>query len=698
MNPRRIRRTLLGGLLVASVYPRPAIASATATTLRHLPLRFEPNRGQADPRILFSARGNRYGLYLTAGGASVMVLRRSSSQAATVLRLTLVGADPGARAVGVEPLPGHSHYFVGNDPRAWRTDVPHYARVEVRDVYPGIGLSYYGHEGQIEYDFLVGPGADPGRIRLHLEGAQDLQLDEHGNLVLSVEGGEMIHHAPILYQDVAGARRFVTGRYVRCGPREVGFQVGEHDSTQPLVIDPVLGYSTYLGGGNDDEGVGTAVDSAGSLYITGVTISPDFPLANPIQASNPGGYSSFVAKLNPAGSALVYSTYLGGSGFDSGLDIAVDSAGNAYITGETDSTDFPTVNPLQPVNAGGSPPYDAFVAKLSPSGSALLYSTYLGGSGYDRGESITVDSSGSIYLAGPTTSTDFPLASPLQAAYGGGEDAFISKLNPTGSALVYSTYLGGAGLDYGNGVDVDPSGNAYVTGWTGSANFPIANALQPTLRGTSDAFISKINPSGSAFVYSTFLGGADDDFGVAIATDSAGNAYATGHTYSSDFPTANPFQASLAGSDDVFVAKLSPTGSGLAYSTYLGGSSFDAPYDLALDATGRAHLTGFTASNNFPILAALQATNGGGQDAFIAALAPTGSALAYSTYLGGSGSERGAAIASGSSGDIYVAGYTSSTNFPMANPLQGANAGGDDAFVAKVGEATPAGLVQFSIE
>ena len=696
MNHRPLWRTPAWILCAATVCSCPAIASAIA--LRPLPLRFEPNLGQSDPAVLFSARGNGYGLHLTAGGASVVVLRRLASPEAVALRLTLVGADQGARAVGVEPLPSHSNYFVGNDPRAWRTDVPHYARVDVREVYPGIGLSYYGNGGQIEYDFRVGPGADPGRIRLHIEGAQDLWLDEQGRLLLSVEGGELIHHAPILYQEVADQRRSVTGRYVRCGPRDVCFQVGEYDSTRPLVIDPVLSYSTYLGGANDDEGVGAAVDSAGSVYVTGITISTNFPLVNPIQAGNPGYYSIFVSKLNPAGSALVYSTYLGGSGFDSGLDIAVDSAGNAYVTGETDSTDFPTVNPLQPSNAGGSPPYDAFVAKLNPSGSALLYSTYLGGSGYDRGERITVDSSGSMYLVGPTTSTDFPLANPLQAANGGGEDAFVSKVNPTGSALAYSTYLGGAGLDYGNGIAVDTSGTAYVTGWTSSTDFPIANALQPTKLGANDAFISKIDPSGSAFVYSTFLGGSDDDFGVAITADAAGNAYATGYTYSIDFPTVSPFQASLAGSDDVFVAKLSPAGSSLAYSTYLGGSSSDAPYDLALDSVGRAHLTGFTASINFPIVAAVQAANGGGQDAFVAALAPTGSALAYSTYLGGSGTERGAAIACGSSADVYVTGYTSSTNFPTTTPLQGTNAGGNEAFVAKVGEATPVDLMQFSVE
>jgi hypothetical protein len=693
--------TFTNGAQQPAVSPGTTLASAgwTSTSPRGLPLRFEPNRGQSDPEVLFVARGNRYDLYLTAGGSSVMVLRHGMTDSGDAVRLTPVGADPKALAAAMEPLPGHSHYILGNDPRAWRTDVPHYRRVHFDAVYPGVGLSYYGRDGEVEYDFIVAPGADPADIRLRVEGAREVGLDERGNLVLSVAHGELIQRAPTLYQEVAGERRPVQGTYILHGARDVGFRVGDYDSTRPLVIDPVLSYSTYLGGSGFDLGVGVAVDASGSVYVAGITGSANFPLASPLQPSLGGGYSAFVSKLNPAGSALVYSTYLGGSGDDAILDIALDASGSAYVTGETSSLNFPTVNPLQPGNAGGSPPYDAFVAKLNPSGSALVYSTYLGGTGYDRGESIAVDSTGNVHVAGPTVSSDFPLANALQTIYGGGEDAFVAKLNAAGSALVYSTYLGGNSLDYGNGVHVDAAGNAYVTGWTSSANFPIANALQPTKLGVNDAFVSKLDPTGSAFVYSTFLGGLNDDFGVAIVADSAGNAYATGFTYSLDFPTVGPFQSNLAGQDDVFVARLSPSGSTLVYSTYLGGSSFDAPYDIALDAAGRAHVAGFTASANFPTASPLQAGNGGAEDAFVAALRPTGSALAYSTYLGGSGTEVGYAIAAGPSEDVYVTGYTSSTNFPTVDPLQGTNAGGDnDVFIARVGEATPVELTHFSIE
>lgn len=697
MTRRRVRRTLLGILLVGTPVFGPMAASAGSQGTLPLdpPLHFEPNQGQHDPRVLFSARGNRYALYLTSGGSSVAVLGSGSSSRHEV-HLKLVGADPGAQAVGAEPLPGRSNYFLGNDPRAWRADVPHYGRVDIREVYPGIDLSYYGREGQVEYDFLVEPGADPGRIRLGIDdGAEDIHLDADGQLVLTVGGGKLIHRAPVLYQKEAGERRLVRGRFVRYGTHVVGFEVGEYDLARPLVIDPVLTYSTYLGGSSDDQGLAAAVDLSGNLYVTGFTGSTDFPVANPAQASNPGYVSIFVTKLNPAGSALVYSTYLGGSGFDSGLDVAVDSSGSAHVTGETDSTDFPTVNPLQPGNAGGS---DAFVAKLNPSGSALLYSTYLGGSGYDRGESIQVDSSGNISVAGPTDSPDFPLANPLQATYGGSQDGFVSKLNAAGSALVYSTFLGGSSLDYARAIDVDASGNAYVTGFTASTNFPVANALQPTRLGGNDAFISKVNPSGSAFVYSTFLGGSSEDFGMAIAADSTGNAYATGNTYSHNFPTANPFQATLAGTDDVFVAKLTPTGAALTYSTYLGGSSSDCPYGIALDSTGRAHIAGRSQSTDFPLASPVQATHGGAQDGFVAALAPAGSTLAYSTYLGGSANEVAYGIATGSTSGVHVTGYTASTNFPTLDPFQAVNAGGKDAFMARLGDATPVELTGFSIE
>ena len=385
----------------------------------------------------------------------------------------------------------------------------------------------------------------------------------------------------------------------------------------------MLEYSTYLGGSGVDQGYGIAVDSAGNAYVTGSTESTNFPTANAFQNTFGGGGDAFVTKLNAAGSALVYSTYLGGSDGDFGAGIAVDSAGNAYVTGVTDSTDFPTANALQNTNSGGIA--DVFVTKLNAAGSALAYSTYLGGSDFDSEPNIAVDSAGNVYVTGHTESTNFPTANAFQSTSGGGGgDAFVTKLNAAGSALVYSTYLGGSEAEFGGGIAADSAGNAYVTGTTDSDNFPTANALQPTSGGGTgladgDAFVTKLNAAGSALVYSTYLGGSDFDYGGGIAVDSAGNAYVTGVTDSDNFPTANAFQSCTYGSNqDVFVTKLNAAGSALVYSTYLGGSLFEDSGDIAVDSAGNAYVTGSTYSTNFPTANALQSTSGGDRDVFVA--------------------------------------------------------------------------------
>ena len=449
---------------------------------------------------------------------------------------------------------------------------------------------------------------------------------------------------------------------------EVTFSVAGYDPKRALVIDPTLVY-TYMAGGQ-----GIAVDSYGNAYVTGYTYSTDFPTVNPLQPSPGGEYDAFVAKLNPTGSALVYSTYLGGSSDDFGFGIAVDVAGNAYVTGWTSSSDFPTANALQPQNPNTCSP---FVAKLNPAGSALVYSTYLGGGSafgcIDYGEGIAADAAGNAYVTGITDSTDFPTANPLQPVFGGGEDAFVTKLNPTGSALVYSTYLGGSGDDAGEGIAVDSAGNAYVAGYTMSTDFPTANPLQPNIGGIEDAFVAKLNPAGSALIYSTYLGGSGHDWGRAVAADSVGNAYVTGNTESTDFPTANAFQANCHSCtpwvyppgqggpgglmDNAFVAKLNPTGSALVYSTYLGGSGNDAGNAIAADSAGNAYVTGWTGSTDFPTANPLQAScdncspnNVPGP--FVASLNPTGSVLVYSTYLGSGGD----GIAVDAAGNAYVTG------------------------------------------
>jgi uncharacterized protein (TIGR03437 family) len=486
---------------------------------------------------------------------------------------------------------------------------------------------------------------------------------------------------------------------------EVGLEIAAYDVSIPLVIDPVLIYSTYLGGSATDSGNAIAVDSLGNAYVTGSTASLNFPTVTPLQvAGGAPDADAFVSKLNASGTALLYSTYLGGGNDDQGNGIAVDASGNAYVTGWTLSTNFPTTAGAVQTTSGGA--NDAFVTKLNSTGTAIAYSTYLGGNGNDVANGIAVDSSGSAYVTGITNSSNFPTTSgAFQTAFGGGStpasngDAFVTKLNTTGTAFSYSTYLGGNGLDYGNAIALDSSGNAYVTGSTLSTNFPTTTgALQTAFGGASstsaslgDAFVTKLNSAGAAVMYSTYLGGNGGDAGTGIAVDSSGNAYVAGSTQSTNFPSVNPFQAALAGSQNAFISKVNSTGSALAYSTYLGGTGADQANSIALDSSGNAYVTGATSSTNFPLTSGAFQINfaGGSNDAFVANLAAAGSGLLYSTYLGGSGDDRGLGIAVDASGNAYVTGNTSSSNLPVISPIQASLGGGIDAFVAKIGATNP---------
>jgi hypothetical protein len=437
-------------------------------------------------------------------------------------------------------------------------------------------------------------------IQLTVQGADSVGTDGQGNLVLATPVGNLTEHAPVIYQDVNGVQQAVSGQFVVEGGNQVGFQVGAYDASQPLVIDPVLGYSTYFGGSGDDYAAGIAVDGAGNAYITGYTASANFPTLNPPQGAYSGSGDAFVAKFNPTGT-LIYSTYVGGSAQDNGSSIAVDAAGAAYITGQTYSTNFPTQNALQNTYGGSA---DAFVTKLSPSGSSLSYSTYLGGSGYEVGYGIAVSATGNAYVTGSTGSTNFPTQAPYQAIYAqGGADAFVSEFNTAGSALVYSTYFGGPSGDTGWGIALDGAGDAYIVGDTGSTNLSTQNAFQGTSGGSDDAFIAKFNPTGSSLIYSSYLGGSGADIAFGVAVDSAGNAYVTGDTTSTNFPTQNAYQGTYGGgSFDAFVAKVSADGTSLIYSTYLGGSNYDIAHGITVDTTGNAYVVGDTFSTDFPTL------------------------------------------------------------------------------------------------
>ena len=682
-----------------SAKPNPPSSSARAQeSYGRIPLSFEANCGTTDASVDFLARGPGYLLTLSPTAATLAMRAPAEKQMPdnpappSVLRMNLVGAKPDAPVHGEGLLQGTVNYLTGNDPTQWRTNIPTFGRVHYEEVYPGIDLVYYGNQRRLEYDFVVGPGRDPEAIALDFGSAAAPEIDPAtGDLLLRVGDETLRQHAPVTYQETDGTRRTVASRYAMRGDGRIGFAVGEYDRNAPLVIDPVLEYSTYTPAGK------MALDAAGNAYIAGVDSSTGDVL---------------VSKLNATGTALVYSTNFGGTSGDTGYAIAVDAAGSAYVTGRTASLDFPLVNPIQDTRGGGTGyGLDAFVTKLSPAGDTLVYSTYLGGDSRDNGYGIAVDAEGSAYVSGFTESTNFPVANAFQPAFAGGlDDAFLSKINPDGSALVYSTYLGGSGpestnlqsFDAGAGiyVAVDSSGSACVTGRTFSLDFPILNAVQETNGGpgvVQDAFVSKFTPAGTALVFSTYLGGDRDDRGFGIAVDPAGNVYVTGDTHSADFPTFAALQPMISegqfANGDVFVTKFTPAGA-FVYSTYLGGNFDDVGSAIAADAAGNAYVTGSTESSDFPTVDAFQrARIGGFNDAFFAKINAEGSALVYSSYLGGGGgtfnnpgSSAGASIAVDAAGSAYVAGYTGSFCFPTTEGVFGSSYlyGG---FITKINEA-----------
>jgi hypothetical protein len=678
-----------------------------------LPLSFEANVGQAAPQVDFISRGSGYTLFLTPREA-VLALRTSrktggGESAATVLRMKFAGSEVEPRAAGQDQLPGKVNYLIGKDRKQWRTEISTYAKVAYQNLYPGVDLVYYGNQRQLEYDFVVHPGIDPNIIALSFEGAERVKVDAQGELVLTASGGEIRQRKPVIYQEVDGVRHEVAGGYKLGDNNTVGFQLADYDASKPLVIDPVLVYSTFLGGVNVDSGSDITVDAAGNAYVSGTTqqIAPStFPTtAGAFDTTHNGLQDAFVTKLNPTGSALVYSTFLGGSDLDSAGGIEVDTAGNAYVAGQTSSPDFPTTAGAFDTTHNGD--RDVYAAKLNPTGSALVYSTFLGGIDADLGADIALDSSGNAYVTGNTVSANFPTTpGAFDTTLNPNErfDAFVTKLNAAGSALIYSTLLGGSSGTSGNAIAVDTAGNAYVTGATSSSDFPTtAGAFDTTYNTNQDAYVTKFNATGSALVYSTFLGSTANDSASSIDVDASDSAYVTGSTTSSNFPTtAGAFDTTFNGNFDVFVTKLNGTGSAPVYSTFLGDVDFDFAQDIVVDSSGSAYLTGLTSSPNFPTtFDAVDATyNGGLADAFVTKLDPSGSALAYSTFLGGSGTGQTSGVADDSGngiavdllGNAYVAGSTRSADFPTtAGAFDTTFNGVEDAFVAKL-STTVAGV------
>jgi hypothetical protein len=647
--------------------------------LAGLPLVFEPNLGQTDAQVRFLTRAEGMTAFLT-DHESVMVLSRhretpevSDSHKTpeieqTVVRMKLEGARAVHSFEGLEKAGSISNYFIGNDPSKWRSNIPNYRKVRATGIYPGIDLIYYGDGRRLEYDFVVRPGANPRIIRLAYEGADSLTTDPEGNLLIASGGGTLLQRKPLVYQEINGERREVRASYsVRAG--KVEFAVANWDRKRDLVIDPVLEYSTYLGGTGTDQARSIAVDLSGAAYVTGNTSGANFPTIpvassgqHPSQGSTYGGgvYDAFVTKLNPSGTALVYSTYLGGDGNDQGNGIAVNGSGEAYVTGYTNSCTpaptcsttipFPTTPDASQKTYGGGA-YDAFVTKLSADGSQLLYSTYSGGSGNDQAKGIAVDSSGAAYVIGDTDSINFPIKSPgnaFQSIFGGTRDAFVAKLAAHSADLVYSTYPGGNGQESGFAIAVDAIGEAYAMGITASQNFRTTpNAFQTALVGSQNDFVTKLDASGHTPIYSTFVGGGGEVTSGAIAVDIAGAAYVTGTTYGNSPVTLGAFQQTFGGGGtDAYVFKLNPSGNALDYFTFLGGSGADLGFGIAVDSSGASYVTGYTYSADFPTTSgAFQPSLEGIYNAFVTKLNANGTELESSTYLGGSGRDQGTGIA-----------------------------------------------------
>jgi Ca2+-binding RTX toxin-like protein len=644
-----------------------------------MPLAFEPSTGRYGPSVDFlsnSAAGSvavgRDGILLSQAYGSKQDLRTAA------VRLALPGATIDRDAAqGIDRLPGTVNDLRGAASQHV-TGIPTFERVGYERIWPGIGLELHGRTGAPEYDFRLAPGADPGLISMRVAEADGLHLSATGDLVIREGDARFRQRAPIAFQPGPDGRTAVDSRFALDG-RTVTFDLGSYDRQRPLVIDPVtVSYSTYLGGPNIDAATGIAVDASGAAYVTGIAQDGFDTTAGAFDGTFGGSLDVFVSKLNPAGSALVYSTYLGGAGLDSGSDVKVDPSGSAYVSGRTASPDYPTTPGAFQTAFGGQ--VDAFVTKLNPSGSALAYSTFIGTPNADGGNGIAVDSSGAVYFVGSTDSPSFPVTGgAFQTALDTASDGFVLKLNPTGTALVYSTYLGGDGSDDApSAIVVDGTGAAYLTGFTNSTDFPTENPIQ----GDSpdyDGFVSKLNPAGTALVYSTYVGGDGlDNIGAGLAVAGDGTAYVSGYTQSTDYPTVNEIAGDGPGADGV-VTRVNPAGTAFEYSTYLSGDAFEWASDVAVDPDGSLWVSGMTASSDFPTLNEIEGDSPG-NDGLLLNLGADGD-LRFSTYLGGSGDENFPTMALGDDG-VYAAGGSDSTDFDTVGEIEGPTAM-LDAIVAK---------------
>jgi len=689
---------LISGVAVTPTRTEPD-GPTSAPDFGKLPLSFVPNIGQADPAVRFLARYAGGTFFFTPQEMALVFSREPSAHENLALKIRFVGASPAPRIEGLNPLPGKVNYFISDDPARWQQGVPIYDGILYHDIYPHTDLRYRGSDGQLKYDFILRPGAEVERIVLAYAGAKGLRVNQAGQLEIETAWGVMVEEAPVAWQEGEGGQREpVEVRYDLHPGGHVGFLAGPYDPTRPLVIDPALGYSTFVGGSQDENAFALTLDGAGNAVVTGKTRSFDFPTttgAYDTSYNDSGSWDVFVSKLSADGGSLLYSTFVGGNDDDIGWALALDGDGNIIVTGRTGSSDFPTTTGAYDASFNGGD-YDVFIFKLTADGGSLLYSTFVGGSSTDSGHALALDGDGSAIVTGATSSSNFPTTTgAYDTSYNGDYDVFVLKLLPDGGALLYSTFVGGNDGDLGWALALDGDGNTVVAGNTYSSNFPTtAGAYDTTYNGVRDVFVLKLAADGGSLLYSTFVGGCSTDDGWALALDGDGNAVVAGYAYevtpytcSSNFPTTDgAYDTSHNGDDDAFVFKLAADGGSLLYSTFVGGNDTDRGYGLALDGDGNVVVTGCTRSFDFPTTAGAYDTSADTLDVFILKLSPDGGSLLYSTFVGGNGGEEGRALALDSAGNATITGHTaSSSSFPTTIGAydRSFNGGVSDVFVLR---------------
>jgi len=669
-----------------------------------IPLRFEANTGQVDSKAQFLSRGKGYKLFLSSNESVVILNRKLNSNSIKNVKspdkaspeiefasvhMKLLDSNPSAKFKGEKKSITKSNYFRGSDPSKWRQNNPNFGKVRYESVYPKIDLVYYGNNNKLEYDFIVNPGGDYNAIQMAFDGVNELLLDPNGNLILSTKTGNIIQNAPIIYQMVEGEKILVAGNYELVNKNQVRFKVDKYNKAIPLIIDPILEFSTYLGGSGGDDSVSMTLDNDGNIYVTGQTNSSDFPIEGAYQNTYQGGsFDVFITKLNPDATEILYSTYLGGSVRDGGWqDLTVDDSGNIFIAGSTDSNNFPLLDSLFPKNGG----LDAFLTKIDPTGSILLFSTLIGGSSDERIFDVILDSSNNVLIAGKTWSSNYPILNALQPNFGGVTEIFLSRfsLDDGEYTLDTSTYYGGNHEDRPKEMILDSQGYLYMTGDTGSTNFPTVNGYQDSIGegfvNGRDFFLLKLSPDLQSVSFATYLGGNQADMGESITLDEFNNIYVTGSTWgSSNLPIKDAFQDSFnGGNNDCVLAKFDTDGN-LLFSSYFGGSASEECRSIRLDSVGQIYISGLTNSSNIPMVDPIQDTVQS-FDGFLVRFNADISEINFSTYIGGTGGDSIQATEFNSYQDLILFGNTNSSDFPVVSATQSTLAGNSETFIAKIG-------------